>query len=107
LGKRQFEKKWRENKIERRQGLFRSLGWNRDFPRVCEEPLKSIMYCRGVVSRPLKNIVKIFGRVCLTTLIYQRSFRVRCKKGLRFITTMYATIYSVQRNFDLMHESGL
>jgi hypothetical protein len=42
------------------QGLYRTLGWNIDFPMVCGEPLKSIRFLRGVVSRPLKRIVANF-----------------------------------------------
>jgi hypothetical protein len=40
LGEIQLEKKWRENKMKGGQGLYRSLGWSRDFPRVYGKPLK-------------------------------------------------------------------
>jgi hypothetical protein len=30
---------WRENKMEGGQGLYRTLGLSRDFPRVYAEPL--------------------------------------------------------------------
>jgi hypothetical protein len=30
--------------MEGGQGLYRTLGWSRDFPRVYGEPLKSIRY---------------------------------------------------------------
>jgi hypothetical protein len=52
LGEIQFFKKWRENKIEGGQGLYRTLGWSRDFPRVYGEPLKSIRYWRGFFQDP-------------------------------------------------------
>jgi hypothetical protein len=52
LGEIQFEKKWRENKMEGGQGLYRTLGWSRDFPRVYGEPLKSIRYWRGLFQDP-------------------------------------------------------
>jgi hypothetical protein len=52
LGEIQFEKKWRENKKEGGQGLYGTLGWSRDFPRVCGEPLKSIRYWRGLFQDP-------------------------------------------------------
>jgi hypothetical protein len=35
-------KKWKENKMGGGQGLYSTLGWSRDFPIVCGEPLKSI-----------------------------------------------------------------
>jgi hypothetical protein len=44
MGEIQFLKKWLENKMEGGQGLYRTLGWSRDFPRVYGEPLKSIRY---------------------------------------------------------------
>ncbi len=37
LGEIQLE---RENKMKGGQGLYRSLGWSRDFPRVYRKPLK-------------------------------------------------------------------
>jgi hypothetical protein len=43
LGKIKFENEWWENKMEGGQGLHRILGWSRDFPRVCGEPLKGIV----------------------------------------------------------------
>jgi hypothetical protein len=52
LGEIQFEKKWRENKMEGGQGLYGTLGWSRDFPRVYGEPLKSIRYWRGLFQDP-------------------------------------------------------
>jgi hypothetical protein len=52
LGEIQVEKKWRENKMKGGQGLNRTLGWSRDFPRVCGEPLKSIRYWRGLFQDP-------------------------------------------------------
>jgi hypothetical protein len=52
LGEIQFEKKWRKNKMEGGQGLYRTLGWSRDFSRVCGEPLKSIRYWRGLFQDP-------------------------------------------------------
>jgi hypothetical protein len=52
LGEIQLEKKWRENKMEGGQGVYRTLGWSRDFLRVCGEPLKSVRYCRGLFQDP-------------------------------------------------------
>ncbi len=49
LGEILFEKnggkiKWKEGKAF----ICRTLGWSRDFPRGCGEPLKSIRYWRGL-----------------------------------------------------------
>jgi hypothetical protein len=52
LGEILFEKKCRENKMEGGQGLYRTLGWSRDFPRVCGVPHKSIRYWRGLLQGP-------------------------------------------------------
>jgi hypothetical protein len=38
LGEIQFEKKWWENKVEGGQGLYRTLGWSRDFQGSNENP---------------------------------------------------------------------
>jgi hypothetical protein len=38
--------------MEGGQGLYRTLGWSRDFPRVYGEPLKSIRYWRGLFQDP-------------------------------------------------------
>jgi hypothetical protein len=48
----QFEKKWRENKMEGGKGLYRTLGWSRDFPKVSGELLKSIRDWRGLFQDP-------------------------------------------------------
>jgi hypothetical protein len=40
LGEIQLEKIWWENKMKGGQGLYRTIGWSRDFPRVCGEPLR-------------------------------------------------------------------
>jgi hypothetical protein len=52
LGEIQFEKKWQLSKMERGQGLYRTLGWSRDFSRVCGEPFNSIRYWRGFFQDP-------------------------------------------------------
>jgi hypothetical protein len=52
LSEIQLEKKWRENKMKGGQGLHRTLGWSRDFPRVYGEPLKSIRCWRGLFQDP-------------------------------------------------------
>jgi hypothetical protein len=52
LGETQFEKKWPQNKIEGGQGLYRTLGWSRDFSRACGEPFKRIKYWRGLFQDP-------------------------------------------------------
>ncbi len=41
-------------------GLYRTLGWSRDFPRVYGEPLQSIRYWRKLFQEPLKSIVEFF-----------------------------------------------
>jgi hypothetical protein len=46
-----IEVTWKTKK-EGGQGLYRTLGWSRDFPRVCGEPLKSIRYWRGLFQDP-------------------------------------------------------
>jgi hypothetical protein len=51
LGEIQFEKHGTK-KIEGGQGLYRTLGWSRDFSMVCGEPLKSIRYRRGLFQDP-------------------------------------------------------
>jgi hypothetical protein len=51
-GEIQIEKKWRENKMEGGQGLYRNVGWSRDFPKVYGEPLKSIRYWRRLFQGP-------------------------------------------------------
>ncbi len=54
LGEIQFEKIWRQNKMEGGQGLYRTL-----FQGSVENPLR-VLGTGEVVSRPLKSIVKIF-----------------------------------------------
>jgi hypothetical protein len=43
LGEIQFEKNGGKTN-GRGASLYGTLGWSRDFPRVCGEPLKSIRY---------------------------------------------------------------
>jgi hypothetical protein len=52
LGEVQFEKKMAGKQNGRGEGLYRTLGWSRDFPRVYGEPLKSIRYWRGLFQDP-------------------------------------------------------
>jgi hypothetical protein len=52
LGEIQIENKWRENKMEGGQGLYRTLRWGRDFSRVCGEPFKNIRYWRRLFQDP-------------------------------------------------------
>jgi hypothetical protein len=52
LGEILFEQKWREHKMEGGQGLYRTLGWSRDFLKVYGEPLKSIRYWIGLFQDP-------------------------------------------------------
>jgi hypothetical protein len=47
-----LKKKMEGKQNGRGQGLHRTLGWSRDFPRVCGEPLKSIRYGRGLFQDP-------------------------------------------------------
>jgi hypothetical protein len=35
-----LKKKWQQNKMEGGQGLYKTLGWSKDFSRVCGEPFK-------------------------------------------------------------------
>jgi hypothetical protein len=56
LGEVRFGTKRWENKMEVRQALYGTLGWNIDFPKVCEEPLKSIRYLIGLFQDPYREL---------------------------------------------------
>jgi hypothetical protein len=75
LGKRQFEKKWRETKWKGGKVFLDPLGGVEIFQGSVKNHLRVLGIVEGVVSRPLKSIVKNFWQgLPKTTLIYQRSF---------------------------------
>jgi hypothetical protein len=47
-----YSLKKKAGKMEGGQGLYRTLRWSRDFPRVCGEPLKSIKYWGRLYQDP-------------------------------------------------------
>jgi hypothetical protein len=63
LGEIQFLK-MAANKMEGGQGLYRTLGWSRDFSRVCGEPgtgkgcFKTLKeYCENILAGSAENLL--------------------------------------------------